>query len=48
VASLIPQIGQNPQELIAQADQALYQAKDAGRDRLALNGLVAMSEVQAS
>jgi two-component system, cell cycle response regulator len=48
VASVVPQVGQSPQELIAQADQALYQAKEAGRDRLALNGLVAMSDVQAS
>jgi two-component system, cell cycle response regulator len=48
VASVVPQAGQSYQELIAQADQALYQAKEAGRDRLALNGLVAMGNAQAS
>ena len=31
VASMIPDIGSNPADLIAQADAALYQAKHAGR-----------------
>lgn len=34
VASLIPQGGQTPKQLIAQADQALYLAKTQGRDRV--------------
>ncbi|MBV5310593.1 diguanylate cyclase, partial [Chromatium okenii] len=33
VSALIPKVGQNMTTLISQADQALYQAKDAGRNR---------------
>ncbi|MCW6036109.1 diguanylate cyclase [Spirulina subsalsa FACHB-351] len=33
IASLIPQAGYSPQELIQLADLALYQAKNSGRDR---------------
>lgn len=32
-ASTIPQTRGKPQELVAAADSALYQAKDMGRDR---------------
>jgi diguanylate cyclase (GGDEF)-like protein len=34
VATVIPQPGMSPEWLIAQADAALYQAKQAGRDRV--------------
>ncbi len=33
VAAIIPTLDQQPEELIAQADQALYRAKHQGRDR---------------
>ncbi|MGD1715987.1 diguanylate cyclase domain-containing protein [Dapis sp. BLCC M172] len=34
VATTIPQLGSSIEKLIAQADQALYQAKTTGRDRV--------------
>jgi diguanylate cyclase (GGDEF)-like protein len=34
ISALIPGESQSPEMLIAQADRALYQAKDKGRDRL--------------
>lgn len=45
VASLIPTPETDPQVLINQADQALYQAKAAGRDRLALHKLASIDSV---
>jgi two-component system, cell cycle response regulator len=45
VASIIPEDNFSPQDLLARADQALYQAKAAGRDRLALHGLASISSV---
>jgi PleD family two-component response regulator len=42
VASIVPQAGVEPEWLLAQADQALYAAKDAGRNFVAAgrDGLV--------
>lgn len=37
IATIIPRLGQSPDELIALADQALYHAKQQGRDRYSIN-----------
>jgi len=33
ICTMVPQLGEKPETLIKRADQALYQAKDEGRDR---------------
>lgn len=48
VASMWPSTDNRPEDLVAKADEALYQAKDAGRNRIALYYEVGRSSLRSA